>query len=370
MLKVYTIHEIKKSFPSCNFEYLNDAFLLSIAELVQGRFVGGIVRDSLLNITNKDIDIATPLLPHEVMKILCNYKPVPTGIEYGTVSIFYKNYQIEITSLRKDVENFGRRAQVIFQGDWQSDSERRDFTFNSLFYFKDHIYDYQNGIEDLKNGHVHFIGDAAARIKEDYLRILRFIRFFMRYSKTDSYKEYENILRELCINIKILSIERVLMEIKNILKHQNWRKGVKIINELNISNILWHQCLNIEEGEFTEEEKLYIIFYKYPLNILNNIPFTKQEKKFLTYFSLIITHDNIENIVQIWKKTQSFDLLKQMLLFKDKINNMKKYHNLINISEEDFILYRHKYSFKYYQGIERGEEENICKQQFLCLYIK
>lgn len=369
MLKIYTIHEIKSSFPNCNFEYLNDTFLLNIAEKVQGRFVGGIVRDSLLNIENKDIDIATPLLPKEVMTILHNYKPVPTGIEYGTVSVFYKNYKIEITSLRKDVENFGRRAQVIFQGDWQSDSERRDFTFNSLFYLKGNIYDYQNGIEDLKNGYVRFIGDASLRIQEDYLRILRFIRFFIRYSKKDNYEEYENILRELCINIKILSTERILMEIKNILKHKNWKMGIKIINELNISNILWQQNLNMEEGDFTEEEKLYIIFYKHSLNILNDIPFTKQEKKFLTYFPLIIANDCIENMIYVWKKTQSFCLLKQMLLFKDKIHEIKKYNNFLNISEEDFISYKHKYLFQYDEGIKRGEEEDVCKKQFIYLYI-
>ncbi|OED45689.1 hypothetical protein AB836_00425 [Rickettsiales bacterium (ex Bugula neritina AB1)] len=370
MYKTYDINSIKSLFPKCDFSYLNDEFLQIILEKIKGRFVGGIVRDSLLGIDNKDIDIATPFIPEKVMDILKDYKPIPTGIVYGTVSIFYKKYRIEITSLRKDVENYGRKSKVVFQGDWKSDSDRRDFTFNSLFYIKNIIYDYQNGIEDLKNGIVRFIGDAYIRIQEDYLRILRFIRFFIRYSKINNYEFYKDLLLKLVKNIKILSIERVLMEIKSILKHFNWKKGITIINELGISKLLWEKDLNLEKYEFNEKERLYIIFYKYPYHQINKMPFLKEEKKFLMYFIKIYNNNDINTYVNIWKKIQSFPLLKEMLLLKDKINDNDIYKDIILVEEKDFITYKNDYIFIHKEGIKRGFEEDDCKENFLKLYIK
>jgi len=165
--------------------WIENADLCKIFELLDynARFVGGCVRDLILfDQLVYDIDIATPLLPEVVMQKLSNqFKVVPTGLEHGTVSIFGK-HKYEITTLRKDAQTDGRHAQVIFDESWEEDSKRRDFTMNALYSdFDGNVYDYHNGLVDLKNNNVKFIGNPDERICEDFLRILRFFRFSMRF---------------------------------------------------------------------------------------------------------------------------------------------------------------------------------------------
>jgi poly(A) polymerase len=150
------------------------------------RFVGGAVRNTLLGREVSDIDIATPLTPDEVTKKLeaANIRTVPTGLEHGTVTAIANGKPYEVTTLRRDVSTDGRRAVVAFTTDWKEDSQRRDFTLNALYADADgEIFDYNDGIADLQAGRVRFIGDAIARIREDYLRILRLFRFHAWYGK-------------------------------------------------------------------------------------------------------------------------------------------------------------------------------------------
>lgn len=150
------------------------------------RFVGGAVRDSLLGIAAGDIDAATPLAPDAVMALLdeAEIKAVPTGIDHGTVTAVVQGKHFEITTLRKDIETFGRHARVEYTDDWKADAARRDFTINALYLSpQGELFDYFAGADDLKKGCVRFIGDPAARVKEDYLRILRFFRFHARFGK-------------------------------------------------------------------------------------------------------------------------------------------------------------------------------------------
>ena len=152
----------------------------------EARVVGGAVRNTLLALPHGDIDIATTALPDEVMRRAeaGGFKAVPTGIDHGTITVVIEGRPYEVTTLREDVETFGRRATVKFGRDWTRDAQRRDFTMNALFLSPDGtVHDFVGGLADLEKRHVRFIGDAAARITEDYLRILRFFRFHAYYGE-------------------------------------------------------------------------------------------------------------------------------------------------------------------------------------------
>ena len=146
----------------------------------EARFVGGCVRDALLGLPVKDVDIATPEMPDRVMALLeaAGIKALPTGIEHGTVTALIGGETCQITTLRRDVSTDGRRAAVAFTEDWRADAERRDFTFNTLSATPGGmVYDYLNGRQDLNDRVIKFVGDAGERIEEDRLRVLRFFRF-------------------------------------------------------------------------------------------------------------------------------------------------------------------------------------------------
>jgi len=179
------------------------------------RFVGGVVRDALLQRAIKDIDIATPLLPAEVMKRLkqAKLKAVPTGLEHGTVTAVAGKRHYEITTLRRDVKTYGRHAEVEFAADWAEDAVRRDFTMNALFLDADgKVFDYVGGLPDLEAGRVRFVGDPATRIREDVLRLLRFYRFFAHYGKTAPDGPARLACRTLAYLLPNLSGERIRNE--------------------------------------------------------------------------------------------------------------------------------------------------------------
>ena len=187
----------------------------------QSRYVGGAVRDTLLGLAVKDIDLATPLEPQEVMRRLKAHaiSVVPTGIEHGTVTAVLKQGPVEITTLRHDVSTDGRRATVAFASDWREDAARRDFTINALYADPDsgEICDYFGGLPDLADRRVRFIGDARQRIREDHLRILRYFRFQARFGSQPADPEAETACSELAATLKGLSRERVGMEMMNLL---------------------------------------------------------------------------------------------------------------------------------------------------------
>ncbi|MBT3491090.1 MAG: CCA tRNA nucleotidyltransferase [Rhodospirillaceae bacterium] len=150
------------------------------------RFVGGCVRDGLLGRASTDLDIAIDQLPEDSMRLLeaAAIKVIPTGLKHGTITALAKGQHFEITTLRVDVETFGRHARVAFTDDWQLDAARRDFTINAIYTDRDgQLYDPVGGQADLAAGLVRFVGDAAQRITEDKLRILRFFRFFALYGR-------------------------------------------------------------------------------------------------------------------------------------------------------------------------------------------
>ena len=210
------------------------------------RFVGGCVRDSLIGIDTKDIDIATKLEPNDVINILtsASINAIPTGIDHGTVTVFSKNFIFEITTLRSDIETDGRHAEVIFSDSWEKDASRRDFTINSI-YLKQNgdIYDPYNGVQHLKERKITFIGEPNERINEDYLRILRFFRFNAFYGN-DNLKLSNNSVEACATNknkIKKLSSERVHNEFFKILSSTNPYFVIDIMKKIGILDILFEK---------------------------------------------------------------------------------------------------------------------------------
>jgi len=185
------------------------------AEGDEARFVGGCVRDALVGLNIRDIDIATPLSPQRVTELLkkANLKAVPTGIDHGTITAVADKTGIEVTTLRLDLETDGRRAKVAFTDDWQADAARRDLTINALFAdATGKVHDYFGGLDDLAAGRVRFVGDPRQRIVEDYLRLLRFFRFHADYATGVFDPAAVAAAQELAPNLKSLSGERLRQE--------------------------------------------------------------------------------------------------------------------------------------------------------------
>lgn len=185
------------------------------------RFVGGCVRDALVNRKVIDIDIATPLKPEEVIARLQTDKiaVVPTGLKHGTVTAVCDGRPFEITTLRRDAATYGRHADVIFTDDWRVDAARRDFTFNALYATMDgDVHDFFGGIEDLRIGRVAFIGDAEERIREDVLRILRFFRFYAHLGRGDADAAALAACEKLSDLIPRLSAERIRTEVLKLME--------------------------------------------------------------------------------------------------------------------------------------------------------
>ncbi|HEX9646749.1 MAG TPA: CCA tRNA nucleotidyltransferase [Alphaproteobacteria bacterium] len=184
------------------------------------RFVGGCVRDALLGKEVGDIDIATPDPPETVLALIesAGLKAVPTGLAHGTVTAIAGGVPFEVTTLRRDVETYGRHARVAFIDDWTDDAARRDFTINAMFLDPDGtLYDPFGGRADLAAGHVRFVGEARRRIDEDVLRLLRFFRFHAWYGRPPADDEALAACRELAPRLETLSGERLQAELFKLL---------------------------------------------------------------------------------------------------------------------------------------------------------
>lgn len=186
------------------------------AEGAEVRFIGGCVRDAMLKRPIRDIDIALAEPPEKVLDLLrrAGIKSIPTGIDHGTVTAVIGKMPFEITTLRVDVETDGRRARIAYTDDWALDAARRDFTINALSCTRNgDVYDYFNGLRDLGNGVIRFVGDARDRIREDVLRLLRFFRFYAYYGRPPPDQQALEACRELAAGLHVLSGERVRVEI-------------------------------------------------------------------------------------------------------------------------------------------------------------
>ena len=250
-------------FRSKNLNYINSGFknikketeidqvfsaINSFSKNSEIRYVGGCVRKIINREKVDDIDLAVNLKPNDVCDALNkkNISYYESGIEHGTITALINNIKFEITSLRKDVDTDGRHAKVEFSEDWKEDASRRDFTINSIYASREgSLFDPFEGKKDLENGIVKFIGDADVRIKEDYLRALRYIRFFLNYSKYKHNPKVIKIIKKNLNGITGISSERLLDEFKKLLKSKGFSKLPKDKDCLEIINLIFPQLKNI-----------------------------------------------------------------------------------------------------------------------------
>ena len=316
------------------------------------RFVGGCVRKILNKENVDDIDLATNLSPPQVCEALKNNNInfYESGIEHGTITAVIENYRFEITSLREDVKTDGRHAEVKFSTDWKKDASRRDFTINSIYSdIKGNLFDPFDGKDDLENGLIKFIGDPEQRIKEDYLRILRYLRFFLKYSNQKHNPLILKIIKKNLDGILNLSKERLLDELKKYTKYKILTKLSKDKLSLELFNIIFPEIkmikhftkLNtfaekkVKEGDFIFLLSLLIIdgtdntdYFIYKFNI------SKKDQRRLKiidqFFKKKITatsfsEKNLNKFFYFYGKEAVIDVLSYRLFFQKKIDK-----NLLN----------------------------------------
>jgi tRNA nucleotidyltransferase/poly(A) polymerase len=260
------------------------------------RYVGGCVRKIIKKEEVDDIDLAVNLKPTDVCKALDqkNIKYYESGIQHGTVTALIDDKKFEITSLRKDIDTDGRHAKVEFSNNWKEDASRRDFTINSIYAdLEGNLFDPFDGKQDLENGIVEFIGDTETRIKEDYLRVLRYVRFFLNYSKTKHNQETIKIIKRNLYGLSNISSERLLDEFKKLLRSKGFFKLTKDKDCLEIISLIFPQLKNI------------FIFTN--LNNFARKAFTKVDFIFLLSLIIIDGTDNVDYFIykfNISKKDQ------------------------------------------------------------------
>ena len=286
------------------------------------KLVGGCVRKLITEEKIDDMDIAINIEPEKIKKVLVEQKIkfVETGITHGTITVLINDFKFEITSLRKDLSTDGRHAKVEFTSNWEQDAQRRDFTINAIYSdISGEVYDPLNGIEDLKNGIIKFIGDPNQRIQEDYLRILRYLRFYTQYNKNKFHDEItiKAIKRNLDGLAKI-SRERILEELFKMMKLNNFSK--------------------LFEDEFCR----FIILSTLPqlrnynrIKILNKISYKikKQIDKILLLSILIV--DETDNCNFFLYKYQLSNADKKRILFIK--NNFKNYSKQYLYSKKNLL---------------------------------
>ena len=293
------------------------------------RYVGGCVRKILNDEKFDDIDLATNLNPQEIKAALeknrINY--FETGLEYGTITARIGEKNFEITSLRKDIKTDGRHALVEFTKDWKEDSLRRDFSINSIYSDADgNLFDPNDGVKDLAEGVVRFIGNPEKRIKEDYLRILRYLRFFVNYSKKDHDPEIKKVIKQNIGGIINLSKERLIDEFKKL--------------------ILSNGFLNIYKDDFSQDLLLLIfpqlknlnVFKK--LNKYNKNILIKKDFIFLVALLIIDETDNAEYF--LYKYNVSKETKKRISFLKDFFTKNIDQNTFSKNNLEKFFYYNGK----------------------------
>ena len=292
----------------------------SISEL---RFVGGCIRKVINKEEIDDIDLATNLTPTQVCEALNknNIKYYETGIEHGTITAVINDKSFEITTLRKDISTDGRHAEVEFSDDWKEDASRRDFSINAIYSDQEgNLFDPFNGRKDILEGNINFIGSAEKRIKEDYLRIVRYIRFFLNYSKK---KHDPKTLKNIKINldgISNLSSERLLNELKKILKSNGFKNVSRDKESLELLSLIFPQLIRINSFE--------------KLNSISEEIYQKSDFIFLLSVMIINETDNVDYFLYKFNLSKKDQKRIKTLdnFYKDKITkNTFSEKNLIKI---------------------------------------
>ena len=309
------------------------------------QFVGGCVRKAIERKLTTDIDLATVYKPEEVKKILLknNYKVLDLAIKYGSITTFSKNYKYEITSLRKDIKPEGRHTEIQLINNWLEDSLRRDFTINAIYCDKfGKIFDPLSGIKDLKNKKINFIGSPDLRIKEDYLRILRFIRFSLEYNSNIKDHNIMRIINKNLRFLKFISQERLFIELKKILElkslftinNKNYFKKIisqvykiKFFERLNRVRIL-NKKLGLKFNYLQLLSILLVGYDKKYIHFSKEFRLSNKDKDYLNFiyeqFKLLknkaYSYQTIRHQIYFYKKDLTLDFLNFIFCVNKEIN--------------------------------------------------
>lgn len=327
------------------------------------RYVGGCVRKILNDEKTDDIDLATNLTPDQVKQCLDKnqIKFFETGIEHGTITAVIDDQNFEITTLRKDVKTDGRHAVVEYTTNWKEDSLRRDFSINSIYSDLDgNLYDPNFGHKDLNVGIIKFIGDPETRIKEDYLRIIRYLRFYTEYSKIDHEINIIKIIKKNIEGLGKISKERQFNELKKILKLDNFLKLFKNKISCELFSLIFPQLKNFKKlsklskplEKILKNKSLYFVisflvidetdnsdYFVYKYNLPNEL---KDKINFLKNNSLnkdnnkIFNKKDLQKIFYYEGKSSTMDLIDfNLLYFKQskKLSELKTYFEKLDKPE-------------------------------------
>jgi len=312
---------------------------------IHTQFVGGCVRKAIEQKLTTDIDLATVYKPEEVKKILLknNYKVLDLAIKYGSITTFSKNYKYEITSLRKDIKPDGRHTEIQLTNNWLEDSLRRDFTINAIYCDKfGKIFDPVSGIKDLKNKKINFIGSPDLRIKEDYLRILRFIRFSLEYNSNIKDHNIMRIINKNLRFLKFISQERLFIELKKILElkslftinNKNYFKKIisqvykiKFFERLNRVRIL-NKKLGLKFNYLQLLSILLVGYDKKYIHFSKEFRLSNKDKDYLNFiyeqFKLLknkaYSYQTIRHQIYFYKKDLTLDFLNFIFCVNKEIN--------------------------------------------------
>jgi len=303
------------------------------------RFVGGCVRKALCGENIDDIDLATSLEPNEVKKRLTekNIKVIDTGITHGTITAILNKKKFEITTLRKDVSTDGRHANVEFSLNWEEDASRRDFTINAIYAdIEGRIFDPLNGKSDLQNGKIKFIGSPEERIQEDYLRILRYFRFFTQYSKEDYDEKTIRAIKRYINGLNKISNERIFDELKKILALRNVHNlfSHKISKEIFINifpQLKYYERLKIINDQSKELRE------KYDNDLIMALLIVDESNNYEYFCHKYKTSNNIKN--RFRNISINFENLKSKKFYTEK--NIKKLIYLLKNKDDvrDLLLF-------------------------------
>jgi len=360
------------------------------------RYVGGCVRKILNQEVVDDIDLAVNLNPNQVKECLqsSNIKFFETGIKHGTITANIGQKSFEITSLREDFDADGRHAKVKYTKDWLQDSSRRDFTINSIYADKDgNLFDPNGGVKHLEEGSVIFIGDPNKRIQEDYLRILRYVRFFLNYSNQSHNLSVQKTIRQNIAGIANLSKERLMSELKKIMLSKNFLQISKDLFSLEILKTIFPQLIYLQNLEnindyskkiFNKKSFIFLISYliidrtdnaKYFLFKYN---FSNEDKKRIKFlfenFQLFSEKDffnkkNLQKIFYFNNQSYVIDLLDLKIFHSKtapkKLIELKKYFEQFEkpIFPLKAIDLMDKYRLK--EGKEFGQKIKILEDLWL-----
>ncbi len=335
LTKIFSSKKVLSSKDKSFLEISKNTKILELFKVISNfndsseiRYVGGCVRKILNNEKIDDIDLATNLKPNEIKESLKsnNINFFETGVEHGTITAHIDKKNFEITSLRKDISTDGRHAVVEFTNNWTEDALRRDFTFNSIYADKEgNLFDPNDGVKDLKNGKIEFIGDPEKRIKEDYLRILRYVRFFLNYSRHEHKQNVKKIIKQNISGVIKLSKERLIDELKKL--------------------VISDGFINIYEDKFCKD----IILLIFPQ--LKNIDILKKLKKkyktevlkkdFIFILSLFIIDETDNSEFFLFKFNMSNEA-------KLRINFLKEIHK--NSNNKNTFSKKNLHKLFYYHG--------------------